>query len=72
MYKKKWAKLQSGIIFGTSITLIFVARFIIEFVKERQVDFEEFMAIDMGQILSIPFILTGIGFIIYGTYRTKK
>jgi phosphatidylglycerol---prolipoprotein diacylglyceryl transferase len=40
-----------------------VARFLIEFIKEKQVPFEEQMYFDMGQLLSIPFILIGIGFI---------
>jgi len=70
--RKKWLKFQSGIVFGASITLIFIARFFIEFIKEPQEEFERYMALDMGQILSIPFILIGIGFIIYGIYRTKK
>ena len=38
---------------------IFLTRFFIEFLKERQVYFEEGKALDMGQILSIPFILVG-------------
>ena len=72
IYRKKLVKLQTGIIFGLSITLIFVARFFIEFVKEIQVDYEKDMLLDMGQILSIPFILVGISFIIYGINRVKK
>jgi len=72
LYWKKRVKLQTGIIFGASITLIFIARFIIEFIKEVQVGFERNMSLDMGQILSLPFILTGIGFVIYGIYRTNK
>jgi len=52
--------------------LIFVARFFIEFIKEKQVPFEEQMQFDMGQLLSIPFIVLGIGFIIYGLNKTKK
>jgi phosphatidylglycerol---prolipoprotein diacylglyceryl transferase len=72
LYKTKRAKLQNGFFFGLSISLIFVARFIIEFFKEKQVAFEEHMKFDMGQILSIPFILIGIGFVIVGLIKTKK
>ncbi|MDR2926823.1 MAG: prolipoprotein diacylglyceryl transferase [Cytophagaceae bacterium] len=72
IYKKRWAKFQTGIFFGTSITLIFTARFFIEFLKERQESWEESMRFDMGQWLSVPFILVGIGFIVWGIYRTKK
>jgi phosphatidylglycerol---prolipoprotein diacylglyceryl transferase len=72
LYKTKRERLQNGFFFGLVITLIFIARFIIEFVKERQVSFEEKMQFDMGQLLSIPFIVLGIGFIIYGLMKTKK
>lgn len=46
----------TGFYFGLCLTLIFVARFFIEFTKENQVSFEDGMALDMGQLLSIPFI----------------
>jgi len=42
------------------LVLVFSARFIIEFFKENQVGFEDGMIINMGQILSIPFIITGL------------
>ena len=42
-----------------------IYRFLIEFVKNDQVEFEANMALNMGQLLSIPFILLGIGFLVY-------
>jgi phosphatidylglycerol---prolipoprotein diacylglyceryl transferase len=72
LYKKKRERLQNGFFFGLSTTLIFAARFFIEFIKEKQVPFEEQMKLDMGQLLSVPFILVGIGFIIYGLKTTNK
>lgn len=72
LYKHIREKLQNGFFFGLSLTLIFVARFFIEFIKERQVTFEENLSIDMGQILSIPYIIVGIAFIAYGLFKTKK
>jgi phosphatidylglycerol---prolipoprotein diacylglyceryl transferase len=72
LYKTKKDKQQNGFLFGLSISLIFTARFIIEFIKERQVAFEDQMKLDMGQILSIPFIVIGIGFIVYGLVKTKN
>jgi prolipoprotein diacylglyceryl transferase len=72
LYKHIREKLQNGFFFGLSLTLIFVARFFIEFIKERQVAFEENLSIDMGQILSIPYIIVGIAFIAYGLFKTKK
>lgn len=72
LYKTKWENLKNGFFFGLVITLIFVSRFFIEFIKEKQVPFEEQMKLDMGQLLSIPFIVLGIGFIIHGLVKTKK
>ncbi len=72
LYRSKRYRLQNGFFFGLSISLIFIARFFIEFVKERQVPFEEQMQLDMGQLLSIPFVLVGLGFIIYGLSKTEN
>lgn len=72
LYKTNRPKLQNGFFFGISISLIFIARFFIEFVKVRQAAFEEQMQLDMGQLLSIPFILVGLGFVIYGLMKTKR
>ena len=59
IYEKKKVK-PNGLIIGVALILIFFARFIIEFFKENQVDFESGMLINMGQILSIPFIIIGL------------
>jgi prolipoprotein diacylglyceryl transferase len=71
LYKKRRDRLKNGFFFGLGSVLFFTARFLIEFVKENQVGFEDEMAFNMGQLLSLPFILVGIGFIIYGLRRTK-
>ena len=63
-YKKTSSKKRNGLIFGICLVLIFLARFIIEFFKENQVGFEDGMTINMGQILSIPFIIVGLILII--------
>ena len=47
-----------GRVFGTTLATCFLARFMIEFVKENQVPFENRMPLNMGQLMSIPFILT--------------
>ncbi|MCR5313343.1 MAG: prolipoprotein diacylglyceryl transferase [Bacteroidaceae bacterium] len=49
----------NGFYFGFCITTIFLFRFFIEFLKKEQVDFEQGMILDMGQILSIPFCILG-------------
>ncbi len=60
LYKKHKVRYKHGFIFGLFFTLLFVSRFIIEFYKINQVDFENNMTYNMGQLLSIPFILLGI------------
>ena len=60
LYWRTNVKKKMGFIFGDFLILIFSARFIIEFVKEVQERWEAGMALNMGQILSIPFILAGI------------
>jgi len=72
LYKKWREKLQNGFFFGLALTLVFVARFLLEFIKENQVGFEESLTINMGQILSIPYIIVGVAFMIYGLNRTSK
>jgi len=57
---QKDRKPRAGKLFGIFMILLFAARFIIEFVKIDQVAFEQGMLLNMGQILSIPFIILGI------------
>jgi len=72
LYKKMRDRLKNGFLFGLATVLFFTARFIIEFVKENQVGFEDGMTLNMGQLLSLPYIFVGIGFIIYGLMKTRK
>ncbi|WP_235298879.1 prolipoprotein diacylglyceryl transferase [Portibacter marinus] len=60
LYKSKKFNPGKGFIFGLFFTLLFAARFLIEFFKINQVAFEEGMAFNMGQLLSIPFMIGGI------------
>jgi len=59
-----------GFFFGLCLTEIFVFRFFIEFLKENQVDFEEGMTLNMGQWLSVPFVIIGIYFMCF--YGKRK
>ena len=59
-----------GRILGTALTLSFTARFIIEFVKEEQVVFEQALLFNMGQLLSIPFITAGLLLIYLSSKKT--
>ena len=72
LYTKMRDRLRNGFFFGLATVLFFTARFIIEFVKENQVGFEDGMTLNMGQLLSLPYIVVGIGFIIYGLMKTRK
>ena len=59
-YRKRPQRVGTGFFFGLCLTLIFTFRFFIEYTKDIQVDFESGMLLNMGQILSIPFIAIGI------------
>ena len=72
LYKKMRDRLKNGFFFGLATVLFVIARFLIEFVKENQVEFEEGMKLNMGQLLSLPYIVVGFGFIIYGLMKTRK
>ncbi len=72
LYTKKREKLKNGFFFGLVLVLIFTARFFIEFIKENQVEFEDRMTFNMGQLLSLPYIIVGVIFIVYGILKTKK
>ena len=65
MYNKTEAPRRRGLMFGVALIGIFLTRFFIEFVKVDQVAFEQGMTLNMGQWLSIPFILIGIGSVWY-------
>ena len=60
LYKKAKTRVGTGFFFGLCLTLIFTFRFFVEFTKDIQVDFEAGMPLDMGQLLSIPFVILGV------------
>ena len=60
LHKKMPEKIGTGWYFGFCLTYIFTFRFFIEYTKEVQEAFEASLPIDMGQILSIPFIILGV------------
>ena len=60
MYFKKDKIPNPGVLCGIFLVSMFTARFVIEFFKVNQVDFENRMMLNMGQLLSIPFVLCGI------------
>ena len=58
-YRRRPERVGSGFFFGLCILLIFTARIFIEYTKENQVGFEDGMLFNMGQLLSVPFVLRG-------------
>lgn len=65
LYFKKRSNFHEGFLAGIFLIVMFVCRFLIEYVKDVQVDFEHLLALHMGQLLSLPFILLGIFLIVY-------
>lgn len=65
MYNKTEAPRRRGLMFGVALIGIFLTRFFIEFVKINQVAFEEGMTLNMGQWLSVPFIIIGVASVWY-------
>ncbi len=70
-YKRTSKKVGTGFYFGLCLTLIFTFRFFIEYTKDIQVDFESGMILNMGQLLSIPFIILGIACMRGGKWMKK-
>ena len=71
-YRTMAKEKTNGLIFGLLLVLVFSARFIIEFFKEDQVGFENEMVQNMGQILSIPFIIIGLFLIFTRKIRSVR
>ena len=71
MYWKKNAEERPGLILGVFFIGIFLPRFLIEFIKNDQVAREATMTLNIGQQLSIPFILLGVFLVIYAMMRPK-
>ena len=70
-YRHSKKKAGSGFYFGLCLTLIFTFRFFIEFTKDIQEPFEANMPLDMGQLLSIPFIILGLACMFGGKWMKK-
>ncbi len=60
LHKRMTDRIGTGWFFGLCLTAIFTFRFFIEFTKEIQEAFEASLPLDMGQILSIPFVAVGL------------
>jgi len=70
-YRKNYTRVRDGYIFGVFMIMLFTARFLIEFVKNDQVGFEAGMSLNMGQWLSLPFILAGAAMIVWTRMKPR-
>jgi phosphatidylglycerol---prolipoprotein diacylglyceryl transferase len=68
LWKNKREQLKPGFLFGLFCVVYFTERFLNEFLKENQAAFESTLPLNMGQFLSLPFIVIGIYFI----WKSKK
>lgn len=71
VYRRRPQRVGTGFFFGMCLTYIFTARFLIEFTKEIQEPFEASLPINMGQILSLPFIAIGIACMTGGKWMRR-
>ena len=72
LWNRMKEKMPHGLLLGISLIWVFTLRFFYEFLKENQEAFEDSMTLNMGQILSIPAVLLGIGVLIYAFTKGKK
>ncbi len=71
LYWRSDGKPKEGYLFSIFLILLFTVRFLIEFIKEVQVDFETGMTLNMGQWLSIPFVIAGFA-LLFRSYRKSR
>ena len=72
IYKNNYKKLNDGFLFGLFLILLFTFRFFVEFFKEVQEPFEKGLILDMGQLLSIPFVIIGVILIVWSLKQNKS
>lgn len=72
IYRRKTHLVGTGFYFGLCLFYIFTFRFFIEYTKEVQEAFEASLPIDMGQILSLPFIAVGLWYMVKGIKKAQK
>lgn len=71
LYRRMPQRVGTGYFFGLCLAYIFTARFFIEFTKEVQEAFEASLPLDMGQLLSLPFIVLGVACMAGGKWMNK-
>lgn len=69
---KQHSRLKDGIIFGWFLIGVFGMRFLIEFLKANQEPWEDQYLLNMGQILSIPFVILGVAILFIRKRQANK
>ena len=72
LYRKTTMKNLNGVFTGIFLTLVFTGRFFLEFLKMKQESYDTFIALNTGQLLSLPFIIVGIILILKGQKEVKQ
>lgn len=72
LYRRYDGKFQHGLLFGWFLVLVFTARFFLEYFKAAQASFREAIMMNMGQLLSLPFILAGVIILVWVQKKYKK
>lgn len=71
-YFKKSGIFKNGLLLGWFLISVFAFRFLVEFVKEDQTYFEKGWLLNMGQLLSIPFIILGVYLVFHKDKKILK
>lgn len=71
-FRTNVSKKHPGFMFGLSVSLLFLARFLIEYVKNPQIEAELHMSLFIGQWLSIPFILGGLAIMLWSVSKNNR
>ena len=71
-YRKDVARKRPGVMFGIFLIVLFGFRFFVEFIKNPQEEFERGMLLDMGQWLSVPFVILGVVILYRALKRPAK
>ena len=73
IYQKTSDKPLKGLVFGSFLTMLFSVRFVLEYFKTEQAVYSTGLDLTTGQLLSLPFVLVGIGFMLWAwqNYRPK-
>jgi phosphatidylglycerol---prolipoprotein diacylglyceryl transferase len=72
LYYKKSKTLNNGILTGLFLIILFGLRFVDEFFKINQEEFEDGLLLNMGQILSVPFVIIGIVILIWSSRKSPE